>query len=66
MYDRFQLILSGVMVLFGIFMIAFPKQATKKQFRDDPEKVAKVRFAGVVWIICGAVLLILDLVIDSM
>lgn len=61
MYDWFQIILSGVMVLFGIFMIAFPKQATKKQFRDDPEKVSKVRIAGIVWIICGAVLLVLDL-----
>lgn len=61
MYDMMELILSGIMVLFGIFMIACPKQATKKQYRDDPEKVAKVRKAGIVWVICGIILFILDL-----
>ena len=63
MYDMMELMLSGIMVLFGIFMIACPKQATKKQFRDDPEKVAKVRKAGIVWVICGIILFILDLLI---
>lgn len=63
MYDMMELVLAVVMVLFGIFMIACPKQATKKQFRDDPEKVAKVRKAGIVWVICGIILFILDLLI---
>lgn len=66
MYDMMQYILCAVMILFGIFMIAFPKQSTKKQFRDDPQKVGKVRKAGIVWVVCGVALLILELVIDSM
>lgn len=61
MYDMMELILAGIMVLFGIFMIACPKQSTKKKYRDDPEKVAKVRKAGIVWVICGILLFILQL-----
>ncbi|MCM1286951.1 MAG: hypothetical protein NC240_01485 [Clostridium sp.] len=65
MYDMMQYVLSACMVLFGIFMIAFPKQSTKKEYRDDPKKVGNVRKAGIVWVVCGMLLLILDLVIES-
>ncbi|MCM1082804.1 MAG: hypothetical protein NC393_03800 [Clostridium sp.] len=66
MYDMMQYVLSACMVLFGIFMIAFPKQSTKKEYRDDPKKVGKVRKAGIVWVVCGVMLFVLDLVLASM
>lgn len=61
MYDMMELILAVIMVLLGIFTIAFPKQSTKKKYRDDPARVEKVRKTGIVWIICGILLFILQL-----
>lgn len=49
MYDMMELILAVIMVLLGIFTIAFPKQSTKKQYRDDSARVEKVRKTGIVW-----------------
>ncbi len=61
MYDMMELILAVLIILYGIFMIACPKQLTKKQYRDDPARVAKVRKAGIVCVICGILLFILQL-----
>lgn len=66
MYDMMELVLAVVMVLFGIFMIACPKQATKKKYRDNPAKVVAVRKAGIVWVVCGILLFILQLSLTSL
>lgn len=61
MYDMMELILAVLVILYGIFMIACPKQSTKKKYRDDPAKVATMRKVGFIWVICGIILFILQL-----
>ena len=53
MYDYIPIILGCIILVMGIFMVACPKMCTKKELRDDPNAVAKVRKSGITEIVCG-------------
>ena len=57
------LLLQMVMLLTGMFMIAFPGAATRKDARGDKEAVKKSRtmgmwifFAGLIWVISSKII----------
>lgn len=50
-----------MMLLLGLFMVIFPKQSTKKEMRDDPSAVEKIRKNGFIVIGCGIVIIIITI-----
>ena len=62
-YDLAKLCVFGLIALLGLVMVAIPKPCTKKEFRDDAEMVAKTRKSGFVTLICGIILVVLNVVI---
>lgn len=60
MYEMLKLGCAVVMIVMGLFMIAFPKLSTKKEKRDDPEAVAKIRKTGVLLTVIWVVILGLE------
>ena len=59
MYDLLPFLCGGAIFVLGILMTVMPKQMTKKEMRDDPAAVAKVRKGGFIEIICGIIICIL-------
>lgn len=59
MYDYITVILGAVCVILGIAMVISPKACTKKEFREDPDRVAKTRKSGVVEIFCGIAIIVM-------
>ena len=57
------IILGTVLIGLGLFMVLCPKQATKKENRENPEAVNKVKKSGIAEIVCGALLVVLGLVV---
>lgn len=51
--NKMESIFGIIMILLGLFMVIFPKQSTKKEMRDDPSAVAKIRRNGFIIIGCG-------------
>lgn len=58
LYDMMPYIFAGFFAIYGILMIACPKIMVKKEFREDQEKLAKMRKSGIGVIFCAFVLLI--------
>ncbi len=54
-------VFAGVLGALGLFVIICPKQATKKENRNNEAAVKKVRMTGVLYIIIGVILLALAL-----
>lgn len=63
MYELIKLACAVVVLVCGIFMAACPQAATKKEMREDPEVVAKTRKSGFIMIVCGVLLVVINLVI---
>ena len=61
LYGIAKFVVFGIMFLMGLIMVIFPKPCTKKELRDDPAQVSKVRSSGVVFMICGALLIALNI-----
>ena len=59
MYDLLPFLCGGAIFVLGILMTVMPKLMTKKEMRDDPAAVAKVRKGGIIEIICGIIICIL-------
>jgi len=53
MYEKMKIFLGIVMIVLGLFMAICPKKAAKKEERDNPKAVAKVRVSGFIVIGCG-------------
>lgn len=61
MYDIIPYILSGVLILLGLIMVVLPKQSTKKELRDSEEALKKTRRSGIIVVVLGIVLLLIDI-----
>ena len=59
MYDYMPIIMGIVIIALGLYMVVFPKSATKAEKRNDPNAVDKTMKAGVIEIICGICLILL-------
>lgn len=55
------LIFAGVLGALGLFVLICPKQATKKENRNNEAAVKKVRRLGVLYIVIGLILVALAL-----
>ena len=62
-YDLAKIFVFGLMFLMGLIMVIAPKPCTKKELRDDPEQVKKVRTSGIIMMVCGALLIVMNLLI---
>lgn len=62
MYDLIPVFLGAIISILGLIMAILPKQSTKKEMRDDETAVAKVRRNGIVLIIIGIILIIINLI----
>ncbi len=58
LYDMMPYIFAAFFAIYGILMIACPKIMVKKEFRDDQEKIAKMRKSGI-GVIFGAIILLI-------
>ncbi len=56
------IILGAVLIALGLFMVICPKQAAKKENRDNPEAVSKVRKSGIIEVVCGILLIIIEII----
>lgn len=63
MYEILPYILSACFVLLGLFMAIMPKQATKKDLRESEDIVQKTRRNGFIVMVCGIILLVIDIVL---
>lgn len=61
MYDIIPYVLSGILVLLGLFMVVMPKQSTKKELQDSEDALKKTRRNGVIVAILGIILLLIDI-----
>ena len=58
LYDISEIALVGMAFVLGLVMTVAPKSCTKKEFKDDPAQVAKVRRNGIILMIIGAVVIV--------
>lgn len=52
------IVLAAVFVGLGIYIFVCPKQATKKENREDEAAVAKTKKAGILYIVIGVVMIL--------
>ena len=52
---NFMLIIAIIFLVMGLLMVIIPKQATKKENREDEASVKKTRIYGIVLIIIAIV-----------
>jgi len=62
MYNYVPMICGCVLIVLSLYCISNPKAATKKEFREDAEKVKKTRKSGFALAGLGAVLIITSIV----
>ena len=53
-------ILGTVITLLGLFMIICPKLSVKKEFRDDAKAVSGMRIRGIVVLVCGVLVFVIN------
>ena len=58
MYDLAEIALVGLAFVLGLVMTVAPKSCTKKEFKDDPAQVAKIRRNGIILMVIGAVVIV--------
>ena len=58
LYDIAEIALVGMAVVLGLIMTVAPKSCTKKEFKDDPAQVAKIRRNGIILMVIGAVVVV--------
>ena len=61
MYKLIPIILSLCMFVLSFYMINKPKEATKKELRDDEKMIEKTRKNGIIVLACAITLLILGI-----
>lgn len=66
MYNYLPMICGVTLIVLSLSCIANPKAATKKEFREDSEKVKKTRRNGFVLAACGAVLILVGIAMSIM
>lgn len=66
MYDLMPIIFGGLMILLGLYMTINPKNATKKELRNDDNVVKKTKKNGFIEILCGIVVIILGIMLKNL
>ena len=61
-YDLAKVVVFSILIILGLVMVIAPKACTKKENRDNPEEVSRVRKAGFFEIGCGVILIVLNFV----
>jgi uncharacterized membrane protein YfcA len=59
MYDKIPIFLGAIILLMGIFMAVSPKNAAKKEFRENENELQKVRKSGFIMIVCGIITIVI-------
>ena len=59
MYDLIPFILGTLTILLGGYMVINPKNATKKELRNDENIVKETKKNGFIVIICGIVIILI-------
>lgn len=60
-YDIAKIVVFGFLFVLGLIMTVFPKKCTREDLREDPTQVAKLRKGGIVMMICGALLIVMTI-----
>lgn len=58
MYDLMPFILGGAIFILGLIMAICPRMTTKKEYRDFPNKVKRIRIGGIVLCITGIFMIV--------
>lgn len=61
-YDLAKVVVFSILIILGLVMVIAPKACTKKENRDNPEEVSRVRKAGFFEIGCSVILIVLNFV----
>ncbi len=62
LYDLIPVFCGAFFVVYGVLMMVCPKVILKKEFRDDADKISKTKKNGIIVIVCGMVVMALQLV----
>lgn len=65
MYNFFPYIIAVVFLLLGIYMIVNPKNATKEEFRNDEEKVAKTKRNGFFMVVLAIIMFVIGVIMPK-
>lgn len=60
MYKIAKASLGVIMIILGVLMFFAPKICTKKELRDDPAAVDKIKKSGPLMIVAGVIVVILS------
>ncbi len=55
-------ILGAIICLLGLFMVIFPKLSVKKEYRDNAKAVSGMRIRGIVVLVCGILVFVINFV----
>ncbi|MBR3644805.1 MAG: hypothetical protein IKN54_00145 [Lachnospiraceae bacterium] len=61
MYKIARASLGVIVIILGVLMFFAPKICTKKELRDDPAEVDKIKKSGSLIIVSGVIVVILSL-----
>lgn len=59
-YYMIPFISGGALILYGLYMFKNPEQSVKKEKRDLPLEVAKVKKNGIILIFLGILLILIE------
>lgn len=62
LYDMIPVFCGIFFVIYGLLMMVCPKIMVKKEWREDPDRLAKARKNGPVVMICGIVIACINLI----
>ena len=66
LYDMIPVICGAFFVIYGVLMMACPKAMIKKEWKENPEKLANMRKKGPIVIICGIVNIVIGITMLEM
>ena len=62
LYDMIPVFCGVFFIIYGVLMMACPKAMLKKEFKEDPDRIAKMKKTGPVVMICGIVIAVLNFI----
>ncbi len=52
-----------IILILGLFMAIAPQLSVKKEFRDDPAQIKRIRISGIVLSVLAVVVIVVQLVL---
>lgn len=62
LYDLIPVFCGIFFIIYGVLMMVCPKVMIKKEWRENPEKIAKMKKNAPVVMICGVVIALINLI----